>query len=230
MNRLKGKVAVITGGALGIGRACALRMAEEGAAVAIGDLLVDEANALADDLTGRGFVAPPCRLPPRNEGRLGVLPFLQARHLRSEAQRRVRRGNRAAADRVGALRVLCEVESFDLFLIVDAERTEDELQHREDREASGERSHVPILRQPRLSTADFRLATSDWRLVTTTTLRLRLRLRVHRQILQTRRRTRRRRCARRRRTGRRRCSSRSTTRRPSREVRAACANGVRRRR
>ena len=35
MNGMRGKAAVITGAALGIGRACALRLADEGAAVAL---------------------------------------------------------------------------------------------------------------------------------------------------------------------------------------------------
>lgn len=47
MNRLKDKVAIITGAALGIGAACARRMSEEGAAVAILDLHDAEGAVLA---------------------------------------------------------------------------------------------------------------------------------------------------------------------------------------
>lgn len=47
MNRLQGKVAIVTGGAAGIGRACAERMAEEGARVAILDVLDEAGEALA---------------------------------------------------------------------------------------------------------------------------------------------------------------------------------------
>jgi len=57
MNRLTGKVAAITGAALGLGRATAVRMAEEGAAVAVLDVLDHEGQALAEDLTGRGCKA-----------------------------------------------------------------------------------------------------------------------------------------------------------------------------
>ena len=39
MNRVKGKVCIVTGAALGIGRACAIRLAEEGAHVALFDVL-----------------------------------------------------------------------------------------------------------------------------------------------------------------------------------------------
>lgn len=57
MNRLTGKVVIITGGALGIGRACALRMAEQGASVAVFDLLDSAGGALIADLAARGLSA-----------------------------------------------------------------------------------------------------------------------------------------------------------------------------
>jgi NAD(P)-dependent dehydrogenase (short-subunit alcohol dehydrogenase family) len=57
MNRLTGKVAAITGAALGLGRATAIRMAEEGASVAVLDVLDKEGEALAAELAGRGFKA-----------------------------------------------------------------------------------------------------------------------------------------------------------------------------
>lgn len=55
MDRLKGKVAVVTGAALGLGRATVTRMAEEGAAVAVLDVLDNEGAALVQALSARGF-------------------------------------------------------------------------------------------------------------------------------------------------------------------------------
>jgi NAD(P)-dependent dehydrogenase (short-subunit alcohol dehydrogenase family) len=54
MGRLDGKAAIVTGAALGIGRAIATRMAQEGAAVGLLDLYDVIARDLADDLTARG--------------------------------------------------------------------------------------------------------------------------------------------------------------------------------
>ncbi len=53
MNRLTGKVAVVTGGSLGIGAACATRLLQEGAKVAIVDVKDSEGKQLANQL-GKG--------------------------------------------------------------------------------------------------------------------------------------------------------------------------------
>ena len=47
---LKGRVAVVTGGAQGLGKAMVRRLAEAGAAVLIGDLDLEKARAAADDI------------------------------------------------------------------------------------------------------------------------------------------------------------------------------------
>lgn len=57
MKRLLGKVCVVTGGCLGIGRACALRMAAEGAHVAIFDQLRSEGRALVRQMAAQGAAA-----------------------------------------------------------------------------------------------------------------------------------------------------------------------------
>ncbi|WP_088285285.1 3-oxoacyl-ACP reductase [Kineosporia sp. A_224] len=52
MERLSGRVAVVTGGASGIGEASARRLASEGAHVVVADLNVDAGEALAKELDG----------------------------------------------------------------------------------------------------------------------------------------------------------------------------------
>jgi 3alpha(or 20beta)-hydroxysteroid dehydrogenase len=53
MGRVEGKVVIVTGGARGMGAAFARALAVEGAAVVIGDVLVEEGKALADELGDR---------------------------------------------------------------------------------------------------------------------------------------------------------------------------------
>ena len=55
--RFEGQVVLITGGARGIGMACAQRFAEEGANIAVVDLLVDEAEAVAKECREKGVEA-----------------------------------------------------------------------------------------------------------------------------------------------------------------------------
>src|SRR2546425_6078488 len=52
--RLQGRVAAITGGALGIGRATALLFAAEGATVALGDVEVGAADTVVKEIVQRG--------------------------------------------------------------------------------------------------------------------------------------------------------------------------------
>ena len=54
MTRLAGKVAIVTGAANGIGRACARRFAADGAAVALADINVEAGEAAAAAIRADG--------------------------------------------------------------------------------------------------------------------------------------------------------------------------------
>jgi len=66
--RLAGKVALISGGARGIGAATARLFAQEGARVVVGDVLEPEGRALEAELTGRGGQAAFVSLDVTREG------------------------------------------------------------------------------------------------------------------------------------------------------------------
>jgi len=67
MGRVEGKVAIVTGGALGIGRAACLLLAKEGAKVAVTDVLSKEGQELVDEIKGFGGVAKFWHLDITNE-------------------------------------------------------------------------------------------------------------------------------------------------------------------
>src|SRR5574341_461107 len=62
MNSLNGKIALVTGGGRGIGRTCAIALAEAGADVAVCSRTAGEINEVADDIRviGRKSLAVVC--------------------------------------------------------------------------------------------------------------------------------------------------------------------------
>jgi D-sorbitol dehydrogenase (acceptor) len=65
--KLEGKVAIVTGGAQGMGRAIARRFATEGARVVIADLQPDVAAATAEEIKGEGGQAVSVAVDVRNQ-------------------------------------------------------------------------------------------------------------------------------------------------------------------
>jgi len=64
---IQGKIAIITGAGRGIGRAIALRLSDEGAAVSLADVDLASAEALAEDIKKNGGEAHPLRVDVRNQ-------------------------------------------------------------------------------------------------------------------------------------------------------------------
>ena len=77
---LAGRLAVVTGGASGIGAACAVRLAECGASVVVADINLGAAVAVAASVAGRAFEVDlaadfdPAALA-RDADRRGITPF-----------------------------------------------------------------------------------------------------------------------------------------------------------
>lgn len=70
MGALNGKVAVVTGGGQGIGRAICLRMAKDGADIAVLDLNLASAEAVAREVEAMGKKALALQLDVRNQARV----------------------------------------------------------------------------------------------------------------------------------------------------------------
>ena len=58
ISRLKDKVAIVTGSAQGIGRAIVMRLASEGAKVAVADIDVEGAKRTAEEIKSRRRQVP----------------------------------------------------------------------------------------------------------------------------------------------------------------------------
>jgi len=67
MGRVEGKAAIVTGGALGIGKASCQLLAEEGAKVAVTDILDKDGQNLVKEIKSRGGVAEFWHLDVSNE-------------------------------------------------------------------------------------------------------------------------------------------------------------------
>jgi NAD(P)-dependent dehydrogenase (short-subunit alcohol dehydrogenase family) len=80
VNRLAEKVAIVTGASLGLGRAIATRMAEEGAKVALLDVLDDEGKLLERELAARALQTKYWRCDVSKEAEVKAVFTAVAKH------------------------------------------------------------------------------------------------------------------------------------------------------
>jgi NAD(P)-dependent dehydrogenase (short-subunit alcohol dehydrogenase family) len=73
MGRMEGKVAIVTGAAQGIGRGVAVRLAQEGARVVIGDIQDDRGQATAASILASGHEAAYCHVDVVSEEQCAAL-------------------------------------------------------------------------------------------------------------------------------------------------------------
>ena len=71
--KLEGKVAVVVGGASGVGRASAALLAKEGAKVMIADVVPENAKKVADDIKAKGGEASTCKVDFRYEDQVSEM-------------------------------------------------------------------------------------------------------------------------------------------------------------
>jgi acetoin reductase-like protein len=78
--RLQGRVAIVTGGAQGIGRAICLRYAQEGARVVVADINLSSAQEVAREITGMGkdAIAVQTDVSDRSQAELAVSTSVDA--------------------------------------------------------------------------------------------------------------------------------------------------------
>jgi len=67
MGRLDGKVALITGGARGLGKAFCHALADEGAKVVVADILEEEAQKTAKEILAKGGISSVLRVDIASE-------------------------------------------------------------------------------------------------------------------------------------------------------------------
>jgi acetoin reductase-like protein len=78
--RLNGKIAIVTGGAQGMGRAISLRYAREGASVVVADMNIEGARTVADEITSAGGKAVGVAVDVRDQQKVQAMVDAAVEH------------------------------------------------------------------------------------------------------------------------------------------------------